>query len=223
MEIVLDTANVEEIKKYCSFYEITGVTTNPTILAREKKPFFPLFEEIKGIIGDKQLHVQVTGDTWEDMIKEAECIIEKIGKDTYVKVPSNEQGIKAMKELKKGGIRVTATAIYSTQQAMLAAVAGADYVAPYFNRMNNLNVDSKQVIADIAHLYELHNKDTKILAASFKNTQQIMDSLMAGAHAVTVSGELLSDMLTNPLIYGAVDGFHKDWTATYGDKRIYEL
>lgn len=223
MEIVLDTANVEEIKKYCEFYEITGVTTNPTILAREKKPFFPLFEEIKGIIGDKQLHVQVTGNTWEDMIKEAECIIEKIGKDTYVKVPANEQGIKAMKELKKEGIRVTATAIYSAQQAMLAAVAGADYVAPYFNRMNNLNVDSKQVIADIAYLYELHNKDTKILAASFKNTQQIMDSLMAGAHAVTVSGELLSDMLTNPLIYGAVDGFQKDWIATYGDKRIYEL
>lgn len=223
MEIVLDTANIKEIKKYCGLYEIAGVTTNPTILAREKEGFFPLFHRIKEIIGDRALHIQVTANEWEDMIKEAEAVTQRLGKDVFIKVPATEQGIKAMKELKHDGFRVTATAIYTPQQAMLAATVGADYVAPYFNRMNNLNIDSKKAIGEIAHLYEKYRKTTKILAASFKNTQQIMDALAAGAHAVTLSGQLLTDMVTSPVIEGAVEGFHKDWVATYGEKRIYEL
>ncbi len=223
MEILLDTANIEQIKKYMGLYEVVGVTTNPTIISREKAEFWPLLEEIKSLIGDKQLHVQVTADTWEEMVKEAECIQERLGKETYIKVPVNEQGICAMKHLKAQGANVTATAVYSIQQAMLAASVGADYMAPYFNRMNNLNMDSKKVVAEIADLYKMHGKSTKILAASFKNTEQVLDSLKAGAHAVTVSVDLLTMMVDNAIIRFAVDGFKQDWINLYGNKKIYEL
>lgn len=223
MEILLDTANLEQIKKYMGLYEITGVTSNPTIISRENAEFWPLLAEIKKIIGDKQLHVQVTADTWEEMLKEAKCIREHLGEDTYIKVPTTEQGICAMKHLKAMGAKVTATAVYTTQQAMMAASVGADYAAPYFNRMNNLNVDSKKVIGDMVNLFKIHDKPTKILAASFKNTEQVMEALNVGAQAVTVSVDLLTTMVENAIIDFAVDGFKKDWIHTYGDKKIYEL
>lgn len=223
MEIILDTANLEDIRRYNDIYDITGITSNPTILAKEKAEFFPLLLEIRSIIGEKQLHVQVTGSTCEEMLKEAEALTGRLGKDTYIKVPANEEGIKTMKVLKSRGNRVTATAIYMPQQAMLAASVGADYVAPYFNRMNNMNVDSKKAIGDMAWLFEHNQIQTKIVAASFKNTQQVMDALMAGAQAVTVSPELYTQMVENPMIDSAIAGFASDWEATYGDKRIYEL
>lgn len=223
MEIILDTANLEDIRRYNDIYDITGITSNPTILAKEKTEFFPLLLEIRSIIGEKQLHVQVTGSTCEEMLKEAEALTDRLGKDTYIKVPTNEEGIKTMKVLKSRGNRVTATAIYMPQQAMLAASVGADYVAPYFNRMNNMNVDSKKAIGDMAWLFEHNQIQTKIVAASFKNTQQVMDALMAGAQAVTVSPELYTQMVENPMIDSAIAGFAADWEATYGDKRIYEL
>lgn len=223
MEIILDTANLEDIRRYNDIYDITGITSNPTILAKEKAEFFPLLLEIRSIIGEKQLHVQVTGSICEEMLKEAEALTDRLGKDTYIKVPTNEEGIKTMKVLKSRGNRVTATAIYMPQQAMLAASVGADYVAPYFNRMNNMNVDSKKAIGDMAWLFEHNQIQTKIVAASFKNTQQVMDALMAGAQAVTVSPELYTQMVENPMIDSAIAGFAADWEATYGDKRIYEL
>lgn len=223
MEILLDTANLEDIRKYNEIYDITGVTSNPTILSREKAEFFPLLLEIRNIIGDKQLHVQVTGSTCEEMLKEAEVITNKLGKDTYIKVPVNEEGIKTMKALKAQGYKITGTAIYMPQQAMLASTVGADYVAPYFNRMNNMNVDSMKAIEDIAWLFEHYQRDTKILAASFKNTNQIMEALLAGAHAVTASVDLYTQMVESPMIDAAISGFANDWKAMYGDKRIYEF
>lgn len=223
MEILLDTANLEDIRKYSEIYDITGVTSNPTILSREKAEFFPLLLEIRNIIGDKQLHVQVTGSTCEEMLKEAEAITAKLGKDTYIKVPVNEEGVKTMKALKARGYKITGTAIYMPQQAMLACAVGADYVAPYFNRMNNMNVDSMKAIEDIAWLFEHYQRDTKILAASFKNTNQIMEALLAGAHAVTASVDLYTQMVESPVIDAAISGFANDWKAMYGDKRIYEF
>lgn len=223
MEILLDTAHLEDIRKYNEIYDITGVTSNPTILSREKSDFFPLLLEIRKIIGEKQLHVQVTGSTCEEMMKEAAAITDQLGKDTYIKVPANEEGIRTMKALKAENYHVTATAVYMPQQAMLASSVGADYVAPYFNRMNNINVDSKKAISEMAWLFEHYHRDTRILAASFKNTQQIMDAFLAGADAVTSSPELFTQMVESPIIDFAVEGFMKDWKETYGDKRIYEF
>lgn len=223
MELLLDTANVEEIKHYNDIYEFTGVTTNPTIISREKGDFFSILEEIRNIMGDKQLHVQVTADICDDMLKEAENITSRLGKDTYIKVPTNEEGIKTIKLLKQKGFNVTATAIYTTQQALLAANVGADYAAPYFNRMSNNNYDAATEIANMATLYEMYDKPTKILAASFKNTNQIIQALLAGAKAITSPPELFTTMVESPLIDSAIDKFKNDWTNLYGNKKIYNL
>ncbi len=224
MEILLDTANLETIKKYNDIYDITGVTSNPTIISREKGDFFTILCGIRKIIGDeKQLHVQVTADNCEEMLEEAETIVKRLGKDTYIKVPTNEAGIKTMKTLKSKGYNVTATAIYTVQQAVMAASVGADYAAPYFNRMCNNNFDAPEAIAEMAEIYAMYGKKTKLLAASFKNTNQIMQALLAGAEAVTASPELYTQMVESPLIDDAISRFANDWNGLYGDKKIYEL
>ena len=155
--------------------------------------------KIKEIIGDKQLHVQVTSHTFEEMVKEAETIVKNIDKNVYIKVPTNEEGIKTMKVLKENGYNVTATAIYTVQQAVMAASVGADYAAPYFNRMCNNNYNAPEAISEMAKMYTMYNKPTKLLAASFKNTNQIMQALLSGAEAVTVSPELYTMMFDSPL------------------------
>ena len=224
MEILLDTANIETIKKYNDIYDVTGVTSNPTIISREKGDFFAILCGIRKIIGDKkQLHVQVTADNCEEMLEEAEAIVKRLGKDTYIKVPTNEVGIKTMKALKADSYNVTATAIYTPHQAVMAASVGADYAAPYFNRMCNNNFNAPEAIAEMAEIYSMYGKKTKLLAASFKNTNQIMQALLAGAEAVTASPELYTQMVESPLIDDAISRFDADWTKLYGSKKIYEL
>ena len=224
MELLLDTANLEAIKKYCDYYNIIGVTTNPTILSREEGPFFATYEAIRKVIGaEKQLHVQVTARNCEDMLKEAETITSRLGKDVYIKVPVIEEGVKAMKLLKENGYNVTATAVVSVQQAFLAGSVGADYVAPYVNRMANLNIDPYETVARIRNLFDYQNITTKILGASFKNTQQVMMTYESGAEAVTVAPDLLTTMCSNAVTDLWVDNFEKDWHRLYGDRRIYEL
>ena len=224
MEILLDTANVEAIRKYHDYYNITGVPTNPTILSREKGPFFETYETIRKIIGEeKQLHVQVTARTGEEMLKEAEVITARLGKDVYIKVPVVEEGVKAMKLLHNSGYRVTATAVVSLQQAFLAGSVGADYVAPYINRLANLNVDPYEAVARIRKVFDNQKISTKILGASFKNTQQIMRTYEMGAEAVTVAPELLTTMCSNAVTDLWVANFEKDWEKVYGDVRIYDL
>lgn len=224
MELLLDTANVEEIRRFNEYYDITGVTTNPTILSREQGGFFELLTRIRSVIGKKDLHVQVTAGTADEMIKEAGTLIKKLGQDgLYVKVPVNEEGIKTIKALHKEGIGVTATAIYSVQQAMMAASVGADYVAPYFNRMCDMNIDSGSTVSQMVCLFRQNHLPVKVVAASFKNVGQIMEAMLAGAQAVTAEPLLYTKMVESPVIESAITGFKKDWTKTYGDKKIYEL
>ena len=224
MELLLDTANLEAIRKYCDYYNIIGVTTNPSILSREKGPFFETCARIREIIGqEKQLHVQVTGRSCEEMLKEAEVITQRLGKDVYIKVPVIEEGVKAMKLMKARGLRVTATAVVSVQQAFLAGSVGADYVAPYVNRMENLSIDPYEAVARIREIFDNQGITTKILGASFKNTQQVMRVYEMGAEAVTVGPELLTTMCSNAVTDLWVENFEKDWVNLYGDRRIYEL
>lgn len=224
MKFFIDTVNLEDIKKYIKNYNIDGVTSNPTIISRNvQMDFFKLYDEIKNIIGNKELHVQVSGTTWQQMVEDAVTITKEIDKNVYVKIPVNEEGIRAIKECKEKGINVTATAIYSSQQAILASFNGADYVAPYYNRINNLNVDSTKVISEISKIYASNDVKTEIIAASFKNTYQVMESLFAGANAVTVSVDLLSEITSNAIVENAVDTFRNDWVKVYGETNISNL
>lgn len=225
MEILIDTANVEAVKKYSDIYDLTGVTCNPSILAKEEPNFYGILDKIRAIIGpNKELHIQLTAPDFDGMLREADSIAEHFGKaHTYLKVPTNEEGIKTIKRLKRDGFLVTATAIYTSQQGMLALSVGADYLAPYYNRMSNAGYDAHQQIADLVYLIDRWHLPSKILAASFHNAWQVLDALLAGAHAVTTAPEYLSAMVNTPDVSDALDKFNKDWEKNYGSKRIYEL
>ncbi|MBR6765699.1 MAG: fructose-6-phosphate aldolase [Clostridia bacterium] len=224
MIYILDTANLEDIKHANEFYPIAGVTTNPSLVSKEKKDFVELVTSIRNIIGEeKMLHVQTTATKAEEMVKEAKMLKELVGGEFYVKIPIGEEGLKATMMLKKEGIGVTMTAIFTPQQALIAAKAGADFVAPYVNRLDNISADGVQVVADIVHMFDVFGLDTKVLAASFKNTMQLHNVALVGGHSATVSMDVLKAAIAHPMTDAAINGFEKDWKATYGEKSVKDL
>ncbi|MFP3153806.1 fructose-6-phosphate aldolase [Lachnospiraceae bacterium ZAX-1] len=218
MELLFDTANIEEIKKYSQCYPITGVTSNPSILKSEGKiDFFPHFREIRQIIGmDKSLHIQVIAQRAEDMIEEAAMILKNVDTRVFIKIPTTEEGLKAMMVLKSKGIGVTATAIYTKIQGFAAIMADADFIAPYCNRMSNLEVDYEDAIAAFRQMIDGNNANCKILAASFKNIKQVTNAFLAGAHTATVQPELLHDSFSMAAVTKAVADFKADWENVQG-------
>lgn len=217
MEFLLDTINLADIKKYEEAIPLAGVTSNPSIVKNEGKiDFFDHMKKIRSIIGtEKSLHIQVVATDYLGMIKDAERIIEEIDSEVYIKVPMSEEGLKVIKELKKRGMNVTATAIYSKFQGYLAIAAGADYLAPYYNRMENLNIDSKKAIQEMAKEITRTNSHSKILAASFKNVSQVTGALEAGSHAATMGCDILKQAFAMPSIGKAVVDFTTDWESIY--------
>ena len=225
MEYMLDTANIEMIKMGVEIFPITGITSNPSIIKKEGKiDFFNHFKKIREIIGiEKTLHIQVVAEECEGIVKEAKAILENIDNKVCIKIPVNAEGLKAIKVLKAQGVTITATAIYTTVQGLLAMEAGADFIAPYFNRMENMNINPREVIKALADMIEKYNYSTKILAASFKNIGQVNDSFVAGAQTATMAPEILLDALKMPAIEKAVDDFSKDWEVIFGKVSIADL
>lgn len=224
MLYILDTADVEAIKHCNEFYPLAGVTTNPSIIAKENTDFWKKVEEIRAIIGkDKMLHVQTTQKKAEKIVEEAKILKERLEGNFYVKIPIGEEGIKATMELKKLGIGVTMTAIFTPAQALISAMAGASFVAPYVNRLDNIIGDGADVVAEIVNQLELFCSNCKVLAASFKNAEQVHKCASVGCHSVTVSADILKNIISHPMTDAAIEGFDKDWTSVYGNKTILEL
>lgn len=224
MQYIIDTARLDAIKKCAEFYPIDGVTTNPTIISKEHTGFTPLIRQIRDIIGpDKMLHIQTTETTAEMIVKEAVALQEAVGGDFYIKIPVSPEGLKATMILEKMGIKVTMTAIFTQQQALIAAKAGASYVAPYINRLDSIVSDGVHVVEEIVQMFRAHNMNTKVLAASFKNAEQIHKVAMVGGHAVTINPDLFENLVYHPLTLYAIDDFDADWKGVYGDKKIIEL
>ena len=169
MEFLFDSANLEAIQTYSACFPITGVTSNPSILKAEGKiDLFEHMRKIRQIIGpDKTLHMQVIAEDCEGMLKEAHAILKNVDDAVYIKIPTTEEGLKAMRALKAEGVHVTATAIYSKIQGFMAIACGADFIAPYYNRMENLDIDSCDTIAAFRQMIDEDDSNTKILAASF--------------------------------------------------------
>ncbi len=217
MLYLLDTADIKSIARAFDLYPMSGVTTNPTIISKEKREFLSILKDIRGVIGmDAILHVQAVSRIAEEIIKEAEYLNEKIGGNLYVKIPVIPEGIKAMKLLKKKGIKTTATAIFTAQQAFMAANAGTEFVAPYINRLDNIGGDGPNVVSEIIQLFDLNGLDTKVLAASFKNVEQVHRVMLNGAQSVTVSSEIMDQLLHHPLTDIGVNQFICDWEGVYG-------
>ncbi|MBO5884503.1 MAG: fructose-6-phosphate aldolase [Clostridia bacterium] len=227
MELMFDNANIETIKEFAEIYPYVGVTSNPTIIKKEGKiDFFNHFKQIREILGkDKSLHIQVVSQSAEEMIKEAEKIVKKIDKDVYIKIPVTEEGLKAIKTLKARGFKITATAIYTKMQGLVAIAAGADYIAPYFNRIQSRGSDAAATVACFRQNIDFFGKKTKILAASFHHGGQVIKALQAGADAITLSPELLREMICiNPTNYieNAITTFAADWEESQGTKSILD-
>ena len=218
MEILFDTANLDAIETLSDVYPVAGATCNPSIIKAEGRiDFWPHFRRIREVLGpDRTLHVQVIAQDADGILAEAERIRQMLDDEVYIKIPVTEQGLKAIGILKRRGVNVTATAIYSKAQGMLAIAAGADYIAPYFNRMESLDIDISSTIKSLARFIERDKSSTQIMAGSFKNVAQVSAAFDAGAHAVTVAPSLLRAALSSPDITQAVGAFAQDWHETFG-------
>ena len=219
MELIIDTVNLEEIKAAVDYLPIVGVTSNPSIVkATSPKHFFDHMREIRSIIGkERSLHVQIIAKDCDGILAEADKILSEIDNDVYIKVPASYEGIKAIKALKAQGRNVTATAVYDLMQAYMALAAGADYIAPYVNRIGNLGSDPNELIRECVKRIETDGYSCKIVAASFKGVKQICDALNSGAQAVTAPVALFNQIFKNPNIEKAVNDFNSDWYSMYGE------
>ena len=217
MKICIDHADVREIRRLYALYPIDGVSTNPTILAKCGRPPYEALREIREIIGPAgELFVQAVSPEAEGMVREAERITRELGASTLIKVPCVPEGYRAMKMLKKEGFRFIGTAVYTVMQGFLAAKCGADYVAPYINRIDNMGFDGVQVARDIHDMIRSSGYDSGLLAASFKNSQQVLELTKYGVKAVTLSPEVLDGLVKNPAIDAAVRQFAADFETLAG-------
>ena len=224
MFYILDTADIEQIKHCNEFYPLAGVTTNPSIISKENAEFWTLLSKIRSIIGpDKMFHIQTVQKTADKMVEEALLIKKKIGGKFFVKIPISEEGLKATMQLKKLGIGVTVTAIFTPTQALMAATAGADFVAPYVNRLDNIISNGVDVAAEIVKQIETYKLPCQVLVASFKNAEQVHRCASVGCQAVTVTPDILKLLISHPMTDSAVAGFDKDWQKVYGEKTILDF
>lgn len=225
MELLLDTANIPKIRHALEYYPISGLTTNPSIISKEGIiDFFNHLRAIRELLGpNRTLHVQVISDDAQTILREADALREKLGEDIYIKTPVSKEGLKAIGLMAGKGFNVTATAIYTTMQGQLAMMAGAKYLAMYYNRMMNLDIDADKVFGEVADAILVGGYDCKIVGASFKSVMQLTNAIADGAHALTVPPDLLETALEHPSIQKAVSDFQKDWAKVFGDRNLAEL
>ncbi|MDC0610531.1 fructose-6-phosphate aldolase [Vibrio sp.] len=220
MSIYLDTSDVNQIKTLSDLLPISGVTTNPTIVAKSGEKMTVLLPKIREALGGNGLIFgQVLSQNCDEMVEEA-LRLNQMADNFVVKVPVTMQGVKAIKVLKKEGITTLGTAIYTSQQAIIAALAGASFVAPYFNRIDMLSGNAIETVKSISLLLSNHAQSCQVLGASFKNTKQVIDCLSVGNSSVTIPVDIAYQMMTNSCVDEAITQFHQDWTECFGSSSL---
>jgi transaldolase len=216
MKIFLDTANIQEIRQAASWGVIDGVTTNPTLLCKEKGSLDGIITEILSIV-DGPVSVEAVSTDSEGMIKEAKAF-SKMGKNVVVKIPMTEEGLKAVKALSKAGIKTNMTLIFSANQALLAAKAGATYVSPFIGRLDDIGHDGMQVVRDMVQIFRIHNLKTQIIVASVRHPMHVVEAAKTGAEIATVPFKILQQMTRHQLTDAGIERFLADWKA-FAEKR----
>lgn len=209
LKIFIDTANVVEIRKANELGVICGVTTNPSLIAKEGKVFEDVVKEIVSIV-DGPISAEVISPESDKMISEA-LELAKISKNIVIKIPMTTEGLKAVKVLSSKGIKTNVTLIFSPMQALLAANAGASYVSPFVGRLDDVSSDGTALIETIASIFKIHSIDTKIIAASIRGPQDAVRAALAGAHIATIPYKVLCQMAKHPLTDIGIERFLKDW------------
>lgn len=221
MQILLDTADVNKIKAVLPYFPIDGVTTNPSILAKEAKDVKETLTQIRELLGpDRMLFAQATAHDSASIVAQAEALTREFGPNFYTKIPVTMQGLRAVSVCRERGLKTLVTAIFTPMQALLAAKAGADYVAPYVDRLDNITSDGASVVGEIVELYRTYGYETKVLAASFKNIQQVYNAASCGAHGVTVTAQLCEKLIFHPYTDRSLEDFDIDWRCRFGDNGI---
>lgn len=224
MLYLLDTANADEIARLVDAYPVCGVTTNPAILGQEGAEPARQLRLIRQAIGpQRMLHAQVTGKDAETMVREALALRDAVGESFYVKIPAVPEGLRAMPALKKEGLKVTATAIFDTSQALLFARAGADFVAPYVSRLDSIGADGVDIVEEIMHDFKEYGVTTGVLAASFRTADQIRRLAKHGITAVTVTPAFLEALLWHPMTDDAMRRFDAAWAKLTGGRDWTQL
>ena len=227
----LDTANIDAIKEALNYYPIHAFSMNPSIATKDLKgrnqTFFESLKEIRDVIGeDTEFSVQTVGDTAEEIVKDAKAICDHVkGTNLYVKVDAFQEGYKAMKMLKQQGYNVTATAIASVNQALLSIEAGADTVAVYAGRVDNISGDGMEVVRQIGQIMRMKGiNNVQLAAASIRTAHQVEQAALAGADIVAVSWDILKACGNHPLTDNCIKQFVADWENLYGaGMRVYNM
>lgn len=217
MRFFIDTANVEDIRKANDMGVICGVTTNPSLIAKEGRVFEEVIAEIASIVdGPISGEVKATTTDAEGMIAEGRAIA-AIHPNMVVKIPMTVEGLKAVKVLSKEGIKTNVTLIFSANQALLATRAGATYVSPFLGRLDDISQPGIDLVSDIAEIFNIHGIETEIIAASVRNPIHVTDCALAGADIATVPYAVLEQMTKHPLTAQGIEKFQADYRAVFGD------
>ncbi|OEH85418.1 fructose-6-phosphate aldolase [Desulfuribacillus stibiiarsenatis] len=209
MIFFIDTANTEEIKKAYDMGVVAGVTTNPSLVAKEGRDFVEVLKEIIAIV-DGPISAEVISLDAVGMVKEARPLA-ALSKNIVIKIPMTGEGLKAVKILAAEGIRTNVTLVFSSNQALLAARAGATYVSPFVGRLDDIGHNGIELISEIANIFGLHQIDTEIISASIRHPLHVTQSALAGAHIATVPYSVIQGMLKHPMTDLGIERFLKDW------------
>ena len=209
MKFFIDTANVEDIREVASWGIIDGVTTNPSLIAKEGKVFEDVIKEIVTIV-DGPVSAEVISLEAEKMVEEAKELV-KIHENIVIKVPMTKEGLKAVTQLKDLGIKTNVTLVFSANQALMAAKAGASYVSPFLGRLDDITSHGMILIEDIVQIFENFGIDAEIIAASVRHQIHVLEIAKAGANIATVPRKVFEQMLKHPLTDSGIESFLKDW------------
>ncbi|CAM4376571.1 fructose-6-phosphate aldolase [Paenibacillus tarimensis] len=210
MKLFIDTANVEEIRKAHELGVISGVTTNPSLIAKEGRDFFTVVKEIISVVGDIPVSAEVISLKADEMVEQGKKLAE-IGPGIVIKLPMTLEGLKATSKFRELGIKTNVTLIFSSPQALLAARAGATYVSPFIGRLDDINQVGINLIKEIRQIFVAGNIESEIISASVRNTTHIIEAAAVGADIATVPYKVIESMANHPLTDAGIERFLKDW------------
>lgn len=216
MKIFVDTANIEEIKKANDLGVICGVTTNPSLIAREGRDLQEVINEICSIV-DGPISAEVMSLNGAEMVEEG-VKLAAMHKNILIKIPMCKEGLKAVKELSKRGIKTNVTLIFSPLQALLAARAGASYVSPFLGRLDDIGNPGIDLVKQIVEIFEVHGIDTEIISASVRNPMHVLDTALVGSHIATIPYGVIEQMTNHVLTDAGIKKFIDDYEKTFGSK-----
>lgn len=222
MELYLDTADVAAVKRLARILPLAGVTTNPAIVAGGKTPLSILLPGLQAALGGQgKIFAQVIAARAEEMVEEA-LQLRAILPDVVVKIPATTEGLAAIRQLKKEAIPTLGTAVYGAAQGLFSALAGAEYVAPYVNRIDAQGGNGIQTVEALQQLLALHAPGAKVLAASFKTPRQALECMLAGCEAITLPLDVAEQILSAPAVTAAVNQFEQQWIKAFGTARLIQ-